>query len=83
MQKHIFWSDVVISRVFVSFRFEFRFVIGFRLVFVRVVSLDPRCGLARPSPTRFVPRAPGTPCPPHARPPLPLIHLSHLISPAQ
>jgi hypothetical protein len=37
-----------------------------------------------PSPARSGPCAPGAPCPPHARPPsLPLIHLSHLISPAQ
>jgi hypothetical protein len=33
-----------------------------------------------PSPARSGPRAPGAPCPPHARAPsLPLIHLSHLI----
>jgi hypothetical protein len=51
MLKHISLSDVMVSRVFVPFRFGFRFAIGFRLVVVRVVGFDPRCGLARPGPT--------------------------------
>jgi hypothetical protein len=68
MLKHISLSDVVVSRVFVSFRFGFRFAIGFRLVVVRVVGFDPRCDPARPGPAQFGPRAPGAPCPPHARP---------------
>jgi hypothetical protein len=62
------WSDVVISRVFVSFRFGFRFVIGFRLVVVCAVSLDPRCGPARPGPAR-APLAP--PALPMRAPPSP------------
>jgi hypothetical protein len=60
MLKHISLSDVVVSRVFVSFRFGFRFAIGFRLVVVRVVDLDLRCDPARPSPAH----APLPPCPP-------------------
>jgi hypothetical protein len=52
MLKHISLSDVVVSRVFVSSRFEFRFAIGFRLVVMRVVGLDPRCGPARLGPAR-------------------------------
>jgi hypothetical protein len=51
-EAYFSWSDIVISRVFVSFCFGFRFVIGFRLVVVRVVGLDPRCGPARPGPAR-------------------------------
>jgi hypothetical protein len=71
-EAYFSWSDVVISRVFGSFRFGFRFVIGFRLVVVRVVGLDPRCGPARPArPWRPLP----SPC---ARPLL-LISFSHLI----
>jgi hypothetical protein len=77
-EAYFSWSDVVISRVFVLFRFGFRFVIEFRLVVVRVVGLDPRCGPARPGPARH----PQHPCPPYARP-LPLIYMSYLISPAQ
>jgi hypothetical protein len=50
MLKHISLSDVVVSRVFVSFRFGFRFTIGFRLVVVHVVGFDPRSGPARPGP---------------------------------
>jgi hypothetical protein len=71
MLKHISLSDVVVSRVLVSFRFGFWFVIGFQLVVVHVVGLDPRCGPARPSPARSGPRAPGAPCPPMRAPPLP------------
>jgi hypothetical protein len=52
MPKHISLSDVVVSRVFVSSRFGFRFAIGFRLVVVRVVGFDPRGGPAQPSPAR-------------------------------
>jgi hypothetical protein len=63
MLKHIFLSDVVVSRMFVSSRFGFRFVIGFRLVSVRVVGFDPRCDPARPSPSQSDPRAPGAPAP--------------------
>jgi hypothetical protein len=40
MLKHFSLSDVVVSRVFVSSHFEFWFVIGFRLVVVRVVGFD-------------------------------------------
>jgi hypothetical protein len=39
-------------------------------------------GPARPDLARSSPRAPGAPSPPHVRAPLPLIPLSHLISPA-
>jgi hypothetical protein len=60
MLKHISLSDVVVSRVFVSFRFGFRFVIGFWLVVMRVVGFDPRCDPAWPSPAR----APLAPLPP-------------------
>jgi hypothetical protein len=66
MLKHISLSDVVVSRVFVSSRFGFRFAIGFRLVVVRVMSLDPRCGPARPGPAR-APLAPPA-LPMHAPP---------------
>jgi hypothetical protein len=52
MLKHISLSDVVISRVFVSFCSGFRFAIGFCLVVVRVVGFDPWRGLARPGPAR-------------------------------
>jgi hypothetical protein len=76
MLKHISLSDVVVSRVFVSSRFGFRFAIEFRLVVVRVVAFDPRCGLAQSGP-----RAPGALAP--MRAPLPLVSFSHLISPAQ
>jgi hypothetical protein len=79
MPEHISLSDVMVSRVLVSFRFGFRFAIGFHLVVVRVMVFDPRCGRARPGPA-CVPLAP--PALP-MRTPLPLIHLSHLISPAQ
>jgi hypothetical protein len=62
MPKHISLSDVACSSRSVS---DFRFAIGFRLVVVRVVRFDPRCGPARPGPAR----APlPTPC---ARPPPP------------
>jgi hypothetical protein len=62
MLKHIFsWSDVVISRVFVSFRFGFRFVIGFRLMVVRVMGLDLWCGPARPGPAHAPPAPPALP----------------------
>jgi hypothetical protein len=63
MLKHTSLSDVVVSRVFVSFRFEFRFAIGFRLVVVRVVGFDQRCGPARPDPAQSGPRGPGAPAP--------------------
>jgi hypothetical protein len=79
MPEHISLSDVVVSRVLVSFHFRFRFAIGFRLVVVRVMVFDPRCGPARHSPARSGPRAPALPM----RVPPPLILLSHLISPAQ
>jgi hypothetical protein len=86
-EAYFSWSDIVISRVFVSFRFGFRFVTGFRLVVMRVMGLDPRCG---PSPAQPGPvRPPGAPCPPYAPPPpdpfvsfvfsravTPLLHLS-------
>jgi hypothetical protein len=81
MLKHISLSDVVVSRVFVSSRFGFRFAIGFRLVVVCVVGFDPRCDPARPNPAQSGPRAPGAPAP-CARP-LPLVSFSHLISPTQ
>jgi hypothetical protein len=71
MMKHISLSDVVVSRMFVPFRFGFRFTIGFRLVVMRVVGFDPRCGPTRPSPAWSGPRAPGAPCPPHACAPSP------------
>jgi hypothetical protein len=86
MLKHISLSNVVVSRVFVSSRFEFRFAIGFRLVVVRVVGFDLRCGPARPSPARSGPVWPARPWRPLPSPytrPLPLIPLSHLISPVQ
>jgi hypothetical protein len=71
-------SDVVFNRVFAWSRFGFRFVIGFRLVVVRVVGFCPvvRPNPVHPSPARPGPgpRAPGArarrPAPPHA-PPLP------------
>jgi hypothetical protein len=70
MLKHISLSVVVVSRVFVSSRFGFRFAIGFRLVVVRVVGLDPRCGPARPGLVR--PARPWRPLPsPCARAPPP------------
>jgi hypothetical protein len=50
MLKHISLSDVVVSRVFVSSHFGFRFAIGSRSVVVHVVGLDPRCGPARSGP---------------------------------
>jgi hypothetical protein len=53
---------------------------AFRLMVVRVMGFDPRCGPVRSSPAR-APLAP--PCPPHARLPLPQIRLAHLISLAQ
>jgi hypothetical protein len=65
MLKHFSLSDVVVSRVFVSSRFGFRFAIGFRLVVVCVVGFDPRCGQAWPGPAQSGPRAPA----PYARPP--------------
>jgi hypothetical protein len=68
MLKHISLSDVVVSRVFVSFRFGFRFAIGFRLVVMRVVGFDPRSGPARPGPAR-APLAP--PALPMRAPPSP------------
>jgi hypothetical protein len=68
MLKHISLSDVVVSRVFVSFRFGFRFTIGFRLVVVHVVGFDPRSGPARPGPAR-APLAP--PALPMRAPPSP------------
>jgi hypothetical protein len=79
MMKHISLSDVVVSHVFVSSHFGFRFAIGFRLVVVCVVGFDPWCGPARPGSAR-------APLAPPALPmcaPLPLIPLSHLISLAQ
>jgi hypothetical protein len=79
MLKHISLSDVVVSRMFVSSRFGIRFAIELRLVVVRVVGFDTRCGPAQPGPAR-APLAPPT------RPrvgPLPLIPFSHLISNAQ
>src|SRR5688572_14836820 len=94
MLKHISLSDVVVSRVFVSSCFGFRFAVGFRLVVVRVVGFDPRCDQARPSPAWPGPARPARPWrplpSPCARPlpspcarPLPLISFSYLISPAQ
>jgi hypothetical protein len=68
MLKNISLSDVVVSRMFVSFRFGFWFAIGFRLVVVRVVDFDPQCDPAWPSPAR-VPLAPLPPCAPHPPPP--------------
>jgi hypothetical protein len=62
MLKHFSLSDVVVSCVFVSSRFGFRFAIGFRLVVVRVVGFDTRCDPTRPNPpgpAQSGPRAPG------------------------
>jgi hypothetical protein len=67
MSEHISLSNVVVSRVLVSFRFRFRFAIGFRLVVVRVVVFDLRCGPARPGPAR----APLAPSALPMRPPSP------------
>jgi hypothetical protein len=75
MLKHIYLSDVVVSRVFVSFRFRFRFTIGFRLVVVRVVGFEPRCDPARPSPAQPGPARPARtwrPCTMRAPSPWPL-----------
>jgi hypothetical protein len=66
MPKHISLSDVACLSRPVS---DFWFAIGFRLVVVRVVGVDPRCVSAWPRLARSGPRAPGAPCPPHAPPP--------------
>jgi hypothetical protein len=79
-------SDVVFNRVFAWSRFGFRFVIGFRLVVVRVVGFCPvvRPNPVHPSPARPGPgpRAPGA-LPLPMRPPSLLSLSPHSIFPAQ
>jgi hypothetical protein len=70
MPKHISLSDVMFNRVFVSSRFGFRFAIG-----IPIGVRPTEC----PSPAQSGLRAPGAPCPTHARARLPLVPLSHLI----
>jgi hypothetical protein len=84
MLKHISLSNVVVSRVFVSSHFGFRFRsdsdwwLCVSWVLNRGVAQP---GPARPGPAQSGPRAPSAPAP--MRAPLPLVSFSHLISAAQ